>query len=55
MVTSGAHKYQFGDSGSILIRVGDEDMTDHVKYSLDLGETWYVVLLTFFDRGSIYY
>ena len=51
MVTSGAHKYQFGDSGSILIRVGDEDMTDHVK----LGETWYVVLLTFFDRGSIYY
>ena len=43
MATLGAHKYQFGDSGSILIIVDDEEMTDHLRYSLDLGKTWYVV------------
>uniref|UniRef100_A0A0W0FD49 VPS10 domain-containing protein n=1 Tax=Moniliophthora roreri TaxID=221103 RepID=A0A0W0FD49_MONRR len=36
----GAHKYEFGDSGSILVVVNDEETTDEVAYSLDLGKTW---------------
>ncbi|KAF6760894.1 vacuolar protein sorting/targeting protein 10 [Ephemerocybe angulata] len=39
-VTKGAHKYEFGDQGSILIIVDDEQMTSSVRYSLDLGKTW---------------
>ncbi|BFZ62307.1 vacuolar protein sorting/targeting protein PEP1 [Saitoella coloradoensis] len=37
---SGAHKYEFGDGGSILIAVDDEESTDRVAYSLDFGRTW---------------
>jgi len=40
MISKGAHKYEFGDLGSILVVVDDEEMTDHVRYSLDLGRTW---------------
>ncbi|KAH9479087.1 vacuolar protein sorting/targeting protein PEP1 [Psilocybe cubensis] len=40
MVSKGAHKYEFGDLGSILVMVDDEDPTDEVKYSLDLGKSW---------------
>jgi hypothetical protein len=43
MVTKGAHKYQFGDLGSILVIMDDEEITDEIKYSLDLGKTWYAV------------
>jgi hypothetical protein len=45
MVTKGANKYQFGDLGSILVIVDDEEKIDHVRYSPDLGKTWYVVCL----------
>lgn len=47
MVHKGAHKYEFGDSGSILVMVDDEDPTDTIRYSLDLGLTWYVTHLSF--------
>ena len=40
MISKGAHKYEFGDLGSILVIVDDEEITDTVKYSLDLGKTW---------------
>jgi hypothetical protein len=40
MVSRGAHKYEFGDLGSILVIVDDEEMTDTIEYSLDLGKTW---------------
>ena len=40
MVAKDAHKYEFGDLGSILLIVDDEEVTDTVKYSLDLGKTW---------------
>jgi len=40
MVSKEAHKYEFGDLGSILLIVDDEEATDTVKYSLDLGKTW---------------
>ena len=40
MVSKDAHIYEFGDLGSILVIVDDEEMTDEVRYSLDLGKTW---------------
>lgn len=47
MVHKGAHEYEFGDSGSILVMVDDEDATDVIRYSLDLGSTWYVTRSSF--------
>ncbi|KAJ7281966.1 vacuolar protein sorting/targeting protein 10 [Mycena rebaudengoi] len=35
-----AHKYEFGDSGSILVVVNDEEAVSEVRYSLDLGTSW---------------
>ncbi|TFK75051.1 Oligoxyloglucan reducing end-specific cellobiohydrolase [Pluteus cervinus] len=40
MVRKDAHKYEFGDKGSILVIVNDEEGVDKVRYSLDLGKTW---------------
>jgi hypothetical protein len=40
IVAEGAHKYEFGDQGSILVMVDDEAATDKVKYSFDYGRTW---------------
>ena len=40
MISNNAHKYEFGDLGSILVIVDDEEVTDTVRYSLDLGKTW---------------
>lgn len=40
MVQEGAHKYEFGDQGSILVIADDEEATDHVHYSYDGGATW---------------
>ena len=42
MVQEGAHTYEFGDQGSILVIADDEDVTDHVHYSYDGGKTWCV-------------
>ncbi|PWN88715.1 Oligoxyloglucan reducing end-specific cellobiohydrolase [Acaromyces ingoldii] len=41
----GAHKYEFGDQGNLLVVVGDEDATDHASYSWDHGKTWQTVKL----------
>lgn len=35
-----AHMWEFGDSGSIIVLVNDEQATDHVVYSLDEGLSW---------------
>ncbi|KZT68685.1 Oligoxyloglucan reducing end-specific cellobiohydrolase [Daedalea quercina L-15889] len=40
MVHNNAHKYEFGDSGSIIVLVNDEESTNEVTYSTDLGRTW---------------
>ncbi|KIK54103.1 hypothetical protein GYMLUDRAFT_232409 [Collybiopsis luxurians FD-317 M1] len=40
MVTKDAHKYEFGDSGSVIIAVNDEDGVDTISYSLDMGQNW---------------
>ncbi|EDR05426.1 VPS10-like protein [Laccaria bicolor S238N-H82] len=39
MVRRDTHKYEFGDKGSTVV-VNDEDGTDNVRYSLDLGKSW---------------
>jgi Sortilin, neurotensin receptor 3, len=41
VVAKDAHKYEFGDKGSILVTINDEDKIDFVRYSLDLGKTWW--------------
>ena len=43
MISKDAHKYEFGDQGSILVVVNDEDETDTTQYSLDLAKTWWVL------------
>lgn len=35
-----AHMWEFGDSGSIIVLVNDEEPTDHVLYTTDEGLTW---------------
>jgi hypothetical protein len=35
-----AHLWEYGDSGSVLVLVNDEEPTDHVVYSTDEGLTW---------------
>jgi len=47
MVRKGAHKYEFGDLGSILVIVDDEESTNDILYSLDLGKSWYAMLFVF--------
>jgi hypothetical protein len=39
-VHKGAHLWEFGDSGSILVMANDEEPTDHVLFSTDEGLTW---------------
>ncbi|KAI7893622.1 uncharacterized protein EV154DRAFT_600677 [Mucor mucedo] len=40
MVREGAHKYEFGDMGTLLVLVDDEKETDHVWWSKNRGDTW---------------
>ncbi|KAK7031441.1 Sortilin [Favolaschia claudopus] len=40
MIRMDAHKYEFGDSGSILVMVNDEEGVEEIRYSLDLGNNW---------------
>jgi Sortilin, neurotensin receptor 3,/Sortilin, neurotensin receptor 3, C-terminal len=35
-----AHKYEFGDQGSVLVAVFDEGATDEASYSLQHGQDW---------------
>jgi hypothetical protein len=40
MAFADASKYEFGDQGSIIVAVNDEEPTDTIKYSWDAGRTW---------------
>lgn len=40
MVREGAHKYEFGDMGALLVLVDDEKEVDHVWWSKDRGNNW---------------
>ena len=35
-----AHLWEFGDSGSILVMINDEEPTDHVLFTTDEGINW---------------
>lgn len=35
-----AHMWEFGDSGSVIVLVNDEEPVDHVLFSTDEGLTW---------------
>ena len=35
-----AHKYEFGDRGSVLVAIYDEGPTDTIQYSLNHGRSW---------------
>lgn len=37
-----AHLWEFGDSGSVLVLVNDEEATDQLLYSTDEGISWRV-------------
>ena len=39
-VHHGAHKYEFGDQGNVIVIVDDEEMTDVLRYSIDGGKSW---------------
>jgi hypothetical protein len=56
MVQRNAHLYEFGDQGSIIVIVDDEETTDKVRYSLDAGKTWYVyghpLIISIFNLSS---
>ncbi len=40
-----AHKYEFGDRGSVLVAIYDEGPTDELVYSLNHGHDWETVKL----------
>lgn len=39
-VRENAHKYEFGDSGAVVVAINDEETTDKLWYSLDHGDHW---------------
>ncbi|CAG8720980.1 25965_t:CDS:10, partial [Gigaspora rosea] len=45
-VRKGAHMYEFGDQGSILVMVDDEEPTDRFLYSFNEGGSWQEYNLT---------
>ncbi|KAJ7120090.1 Oligoxyloglucan reducing end-specific cellobiohydrolase [Mycena epipterygia] len=40
MISKGPHKYSFGNSGSVLVAIPDEQGISDLHYSLDSGKTW---------------
>ena len=40
LALDGAHLYEFGNQGAVLVAIDDEDTTDHFRYSLNHGKTW---------------
>lgn len=40
MVHKDAHKYEFGNQGSYVVIINDEEPVDHFRYSTDRGATW---------------
>jgi len=40
MALKGAHKYEFGDSGSVLLAVYEDPENDKMMYSLNHGKDW---------------
>jgi len=53
MVDEGANKYEFGDQGSILVLMDDEEASNILHYSLDFGQTWNDLDLEVKVRASV--
>jgi hypothetical protein len=51
MIRTDAHKYEFGDQGSVLVVVNDEEGIDHVRFSTDYGKTWCVFFCRIYGIG----
>lgn len=49
----GAHKYEFGDKGAVLVVVDDEQPTDHISYSYNSGKTWTDLKLPLTVRAKV--
>jgi len=45
MISTDAHKYEFGDQGSILVVVNDEERVSDLRYSTNMGQSWQVLSL----------
>jgi Sortilin, neurotensin receptor 3, len=43
-VRHGSHKYEFGDQGNIMVIMNDREPDNHLRYSIDSGETWCVLI-----------
>lgn len=52
-VADGAHKYEFGDQGNLLLMVNDEESTDEVSYSWNHGKKWEKLRLPATMRAKI--
>ncbi|KAG2093136.1 uncharacterized protein F5147DRAFT_755284 [Suillus discolor] len=46
-VRKGPHLWKFGDSGSVIVIVNDEEPTDHVLFTTDQGLSWLEFKFTF--------
>lgn len=44
MAKKEAHKYEFGDQGSIIVAVNDEEGVDVIDYTNDMGKSWCVII-----------
>jgi hypothetical protein len=63
MTNRDAHKYEFGDQGSIIVAINDEEYVDTVSFSTDEGKSWCVELAVgasglcsldfFYDQGPV--
>jgi hypothetical protein len=40
MVQKNAHLYEFGDQGSLIVIVNNEEPVDSLMYSTDMGTSW---------------
>jgi hypothetical protein len=45
MVHKDAYMYEFGDQGGLIVMINDEEAASSIRYSLDLGKTWWVCAL----------
>ncbi|THH04806.1 hypothetical protein EW145_g5251 [Phellinidium pouzarii] len=51
MASKEANKYEFGDQGSVMLLVNDEDGVDEIRYTSDLGRTWKTLTLEYKMRA----
>ncbi|KAG1774364.1 hypothetical protein EV702DRAFT_533144 [Suillus placidus] len=53
MVREGPHQFGFSDSGSVIVIIDDQQPTDSITYSTDMGQTWktYNIGIQFHVKG----